>query len=305
MRVGTAAETDSEKVGTMREGKLDQKHLLFGEDGSPNNFDLNTGLTGGGGWRTPRHRHNFDQIRYVLKGRLPYSETDFLEEGWLGYFPESVHYGPQERAEGLQTVVLQCGGASGAGYLSVAQREAVNAELNETGEFKKGMYTFTDENGTVQTVDGSQAIFERAMGHKLEFATPRYTDVIAMNPEAYDWLPQGDPGVQEKWVGTFTERNLAWFPAAGRRRRLPGRSVPLHRDPLPDQGPGLDRGKEVRSRDRVRIPGKRGPDPRRGHRANRIPACGSAPVLSRRSVTGLRRSVSHPHQRLSMPFHWA
>jgi hypothetical protein len=57
-------------------------------------------------------------------------------------------------------------------------------------------------------VDGSQAIFERAMGHKLEFATPRYTDVIAMNPEAYEWLPQGDPGVQEKWVGTFTERNL-------------------------------------------------------------------------------------------------
>ena len=43
MRVGTAAETDSEKVGTMREGKLDQKHLLFGEDGSPNNYDLNTG----------------------------------------------------------------------------------------------------------------------------------------------------------------------------------------------------------------------------------------------------------------------
>jgi hypothetical protein len=208
MRVGTATDTDVEAVGTMREGKLDQKHLLFGEDGSPNNFDLNTGLTGGGGWRTPRHRHNFDQVRYVLKGRLPYSETDYLEEGWIGYFPESVHYGPQERAEGLQTVVLQCGGASGGGYLSVAQREAVNAELNKTGEFKKGLYTYTDENGEVQTLDGSQAIFERAMGHKLEFTTPRYTDVIAMNPEAYDWLPQGDAGVQEKWVGTFTERNF-------------------------------------------------------------------------------------------------
>ena len=37
-------------------------------------------------------------------------------------------------------MVLQCGGASGDGYLSVAQREAVNAELNETGEFKKGLY---------------------------------------------------------------------------------------------------------------------------------------------------------------------
>ncbi|MDI9948034.1 MULTISPECIES: hypothetical protein [Rhodococcus] len=208
MRVSTASETGSERVGTMREGKLDQKHLLFGEDGSPNNYDLNMGYTGGGGWRTPRHRHDFDQIRYVISGRLPYSETDFLEEGWVGYFPESVHYGPQERAEGLRTLVLQAGGASGNGYLSVAQREAVNAELNKTGEFKKGLYHYTDANGVPQTVDGSQAIFERATGRKLEFATPRYTDVIAMNPQAYDWAQQGDAGVSEKWLGSFTERNL-------------------------------------------------------------------------------------------------
>jgi hypothetical protein len=98
MRVSKAADTDIEQVGTMREGKLDQKHLLFGEDGSPNNYDLNMGQTGGGGWRTPRHRHNFDQIRYVIAGQLPYTDTDVLEEGWVGYFPESVHYGPQERA---------------------------------------------------------------------------------------------------------------------------------------------------------------------------------------------------------------
>ncbi|MFE9926511.1 hypothetical protein ACFYQA_34630 [Streptomyces sp. NPDC005774] len=208
MRVGKASDTDVEQVGTMREGKLDQKHLLFGEDGSPNNYDLNVGLTGSGGWRTPRHRHNFDQIRYVIKGRLPYTENDFLEEGWVGYFPESVHYGPQERAEGLRTMVLQCGGASGAGYLSVAQREATNAELAKTGEFKKGLYHYTDANGVPQTVDGSQAIFEHAMGGKLEFATPRYTDVIAMDPEAYDWIQQGDTGVWEKWLGSFTERDL-------------------------------------------------------------------------------------------------
>jgi hypothetical protein len=205
MRVSKAADTDIEAVGSMREGVLEQKHLLFGEDGSPNNYDLNMGHTGGGGWRTPRHRHNFDQIRYVIQGRLPYTENDVLEEGWVGYFPESVHYGPQERAEGLRTMVLQSGGASGAGYLSVAQREATNAELEKTGEFKKGMYHYTDENGEPQAVDGSLAIFEHAMGNKLEFATPRYEDVIAMNPEAYDWLPQGDAGVSEKWLGSFTD----------------------------------------------------------------------------------------------------
>jgi hypothetical protein len=208
MRVSKAAETGSERVGSMREGKLDQKHLLFGEDGSPNNYDLNMGHAGSGGWRTPRHRHNFDQIRYILSGKLPYTETEVLEEGWVGYFPESVHYGPQDRPEGLRTVVLQCGGASGGGYLSVAQREAVNAEMNKTGEFKKGMYHYVDENAVEQVVDGSLAIFERATGNALEFATPRYTDVIAMNPNAYDWIPQGDTGLADKWVGTFTERDL-------------------------------------------------------------------------------------------------
>ena len=208
MRVGKASDTDNERVGTMREGTLDQKHLLVGEDGSPNNYDLNTGFVGGGGWRTPRHRHNFDQIRYIIQGALPYTENDVLEQGWVGYFPESVHYGPQERPEGLRTMVLQCGGASGLGYLSVAQREATNAELAKTGEFKSGLYHYTDANGVARTKDGSQAIFEHATGGELTFATPRYTDVIAMNPEAYDWLPQGDAGVWEKWLGSFTERDL-------------------------------------------------------------------------------------------------
>jgi hypothetical protein len=207
MRVATASDTGSEAVGSMREGKLDQKHLLFGEDDSPNNYDLNMGWTGSGGWRTPRHRHNFDQIRYVIQGTLPYSETEVLQEGWVGYFPESVYYGPQERAEGLRTLVLQCGGASGGGYLSVARREAVNAELNEIGEFKKGKYHYTDENGERHVTDGSLAIFERATGHKLEFAAPRYTGVIAMDPSAYDWVEKGE-GLSEKWLGSFTERNL-------------------------------------------------------------------------------------------------
>src|SRR3954452_948323 len=101
MRVSTSAEIGSAQVGSMREGKLDQKHLLFGVDGSPNNYDLNLGVTGSGGWGTPRHRHNFDQTRYVIEVTLPYSDTESLPQWGLGYFPESVHYGPPERSEGL------------------------------------------------------------------------------------------------------------------------------------------------------------------------------------------------------------
>lgn len=207
MKASRSSTTNSDVVGTMREGVLAQKHLLVGEDNSPNNFDLNLGRTGGGGWRAPRHRHNFDQIRYVMKGNYPYGENLTLPEGWIAYFPESVYYGPQDRPEGLETMVLQFGGASGQGYLSVAQREAANAALNLKGEFKKGMFIYTDESGQQQSRDGSEACFEEATGRKLEFAPARYEDVIAMNPNAYEWVPTKTPGVYVKWLGSFTERN--------------------------------------------------------------------------------------------------
>jgi hypothetical protein len=206
MRAARAETTETDKVGTFREGALAQKHLLFGQDDTPTNYDLNMGLAGAGGWRTPRHRHNFDQIRYVIKGQLPYGENLFLPEGCIAYFPESVPYGPQDRAEGLETMVLQFGGASGNGYLSVARRDEANAALNKKGSFKRGMFTYTDEDGKVQTVDGSGACFEEATGRKLEFAPPRYADVIAMNPDAFAWQTE-EEGVYTKTLGIFTERN--------------------------------------------------------------------------------------------------
>jgi hypothetical protein len=60
MRAARAETTDTDKVGTMREGVLAQKHLLSGKDGSPTNYDLNIGRAGG--WRAPRHRHGCGPI---------------------------------------------------------------------------------------------------------------------------------------------------------------------------------------------------------------------------------------------------
>ena len=173
MRASKSSSTAADLVGTMREGVLAQKHLLIGEDGSPNNYDLNIGRTGSGGWRAPRHRHNFDQIRYVIKGHYPYAKDKVLPVGCVGYFPESVHYGPQDRPEGLETMVLQLGGASGGGYMSVAQREAANEALKAKGEFKNGIFTTYDEKGQRHNQDASEACFEHATGRKLVFAPPR------------------------------------------------------------------------------------------------------------------------------------
>lgn len=207
MRISEAETSEQGQVGSMREGKLVQKFLLLGQDGSPNNYLLNVGLTGSGGWGTPRHRHNFDQIRYVLKGKYPVSPHKIMGEGSVAYFPESVHYGPQDRPEGLEMMVIQFGGASGSGFLSTPMREAANERLNAKGTFKDGIFTWIDDKGQKHNMDGSAACFEEAMGTKLTFAPARYDDVVVMEPQAYDWMPVS-AGVSEKLLGTFTERNI-------------------------------------------------------------------------------------------------
>ncbi len=207
MRISEASKSEGGSVGSMRVGKLDQKFLLTGEDGSPNNYLLNVGLTGSGGWGTPRHRHNFDQIRYVLKGEYPASPHKIMKEGSVAYFPESVHYGPQDRPEGLEMMVIQFGGASGSGFLSTPEREAANKALEAKGTFKDGIFTWIDEKGQKHNMDGSAACFEEATGKKLTFHPPRYDDVVMLDPENYAWLESGQEGVQTKHVASFTERN--------------------------------------------------------------------------------------------------
>ncbi|CDM63052.1 MULTISPECIES: hypothetical protein [Rhizobium] len=207
MRISDVAGAEGGAVGSMRTGKLDQKFLLQGDDDSPNNYLLNVGLTGSGGWGTPRHRHNFDQIRYVLKGKYPASPHKIMGEGSVAYFPESVHYGPQDRPEGLEMMVIQFGGASGSGFLSTPRREAANEALKAKGEFKDGIFTWVDENGQKHNKDGATACYEEATGKKLVLAPARYDDVVMMEPEAYEWVATGTPGVSTKLLGIFTERN--------------------------------------------------------------------------------------------------
>jgi hypothetical protein len=190
----------------MREGVLEQKFLLTGVDGAPDNYLLNVGRTGTGGWTTPRHRHNFDQVRYVLKGTYPYAKGKSMPEGWVGYFPEGLYYGPQDRPEGLEMMVCQFGGASGNGFISIADREAANDVLKQKGEFKNGIYTWFDEQGKRHNQDGSEACLEQAAGRKLVYPKPRYDDLIMMDPANYEWVPGPSSGVYTKWLGTFTER---------------------------------------------------------------------------------------------------
>jgi len=189
-----------------RGGGLAVKHLLTGEENSPDNYRLLMGRDNGG-HESPRHRHNFDQVRMTLKGTLSLAPGKDLHEGQVGYFPEGTPYGPQKDplAERI-ALVLQCGGASGAGYISTRQMKEATRALAEEGEFKGGVYYRREGNGRRQQ-DAYEAVWERCNGRKLDYPPQRYAEPILMTPASFAWVADAAvPGLERKLLGVFTER---------------------------------------------------------------------------------------------------
>src|SRR5690606_38458334 len=100
-----------------RGGKFQACTLLQGEEGTIGNFFLTIARTFDD-FESPRHRHNFDQVRLQLEGDADFTRDGIMTPGMVGYFPEGVFYGPQKNPGESLTVVLQFGGASRSGYLS-------------------------------------------------------------------------------------------------------------------------------------------------------------------------------------------
>ena len=208
MQVTDIAQARDYDAGEIRSGKLDSKLLLQGREGAPNNYRvaLTTAETD---WAAPRHRHNFDQIRFPVSGDWHFGEGRTLHEGWVGYFPEGVHYGPQLRTPGLKMLVVQFGGASGSGFIGRDRRRAGFDELSAKGSFENGAFTYVDGKGQRHNKDGYEAVWEHLMGRRLEYPKPRFDNQILMNPATHDWIAdETHPGIAHKVMGKFTERAI-------------------------------------------------------------------------------------------------
>jgi hypothetical protein len=130
--------------------------------------------------------------------------------GTFGYFPEGAAYGPQSSEGRSATAVLQFGGASGGGYLSRQEVEAGREALRKFGSFDGGVFRRNDDGEGRRNTDAYQAIWEHAHGRRMEYSKPRYGDPIMVDPANYEWLAvDGTPGVRQKPLGTFTERQCA------------------------------------------------------------------------------------------------
>ena len=188
-----------------RGGTFHFRNLAEGEEGSVDNFKLTVGRSSAD-FYSPRHRHNFEQIRFVLDGELSFGRDGTLSAGMVGYFPEGVHYGPQTQHHESLAIVLQCGGASGSGYPSRNEVKAAMDALEAFGKFEEGVFRRREGVPGKKNMDGFQAIWEHINKRKLTYPKPRYEEPICMKPAGFEWVPTGQQGVAKKLLGAFSER---------------------------------------------------------------------------------------------------
>jgi hypothetical protein len=189
-----------------RGGTYHSRELLEGQPGTLGNFkfsisDISTDFA------SPRHRHNFEQYRFMLEGECDFGRDGVLKAGMLGYFPEGVHYGPQVNKTPISTAVVQFGGASGSGYLLPREVKSGMVELEKFGEFKGGIFHRRDDVPGKRNMDAYQAIWEHVNQRSMEYPKGRYDAPVFMDSANFQWAAvKGAKGVSEKLFGVFTER---------------------------------------------------------------------------------------------------
>ncbi|MBC5781594.1 hypothetical protein H8N03_01480 [Ramlibacter sp. USB13] len=189
-----------------RAGLFHSQSLLGGREGSKDNFYVQLSQLHND-FFSPRHRHNFDQVRVQLVGDASFTRDGVMRPGMIGYFPEGVYYGPQENAGESKTLVLQFGGASGSGYISEERFQQGVEELKQFGTFEKGVFHRPKEGGGRKNQDAYEAVWEHIHGRKLEYPKSEHGEPVFMDPQAVAWQDEpGAAGVRRKLLGVFSAR---------------------------------------------------------------------------------------------------
>jgi hypothetical protein len=202
-----AASVEWGEVSGHRSGGIRFKRLLRGTPGTPNNFELSIVRTAGD-YFTPRHRHNFDQVRFCLEGAMNFAPGRDLKAGTVGYFPEGTFYGPQSDTGVSVVLLLQMGGSAGYGFMGYRELADGYKKLSDLGRFDGGVFTHHTSDGRIIRKDGYEAIWEHVNGHAVDYPPPRYEDPIILYPDSFGWLATHDPGFELKHMATFGERAL-------------------------------------------------------------------------------------------------
>jgi hypothetical protein len=164
-------------IAVQRQSGKEAKVLMSGIEGAPDNYTfvlVREGVVA----TTPRHKHNFDQLRMTISGRTNYGPKRWIEPGEIAYFPEGVPYGPEECEGDRLGFTLQFGGASGNGIMTQRQVHAGREELARAGKFERGVYYPSPAGGKERPMDGYEAIWEFTNQRPLVYPQPRYDEPV-------------------------------------------------------------------------------------------------------------------------------
>lgn len=207
MRVSPASGLSWETVSGHRSGRIEFKRLLAGRAGAPDNYELSV-VRSGPDYFTPRHRHNFDQLRVGLTGALNYAPGRDVDPGGAVYFPEGTFYGPQRCSVDAEVLLLQCGGAGGEGFMSYEELGRGHAELARLGSFEDGVFRREPGQPGRKNQDGYEAIWEHVNRRELRYPEPRWDEPVSMRVAAFAWTGLA-PGVARRALATFGERGTS------------------------------------------------------------------------------------------------
>jgi len=163
---------------------------------------------------TPRHRHNFDQIRIGLGGLWDegISKQHKLVQRTIMYVPAGTWYGPHSShcpVDGEQTflAVFQFDGECMGGYIDFARVDAASQDLRKSGTFKGGFF-YPNEPGEKRAQDAFEAAWEHATRKKIVYP-PSFVDApIYMHVDALPWAESELPGVGQKLLGAWGNHGL-------------------------------------------------------------------------------------------------
>lgn len=155
-------------------------------------------------YHSPRHRHTFQQVRFVLSGKMKYGHEVYSTGDCL-YIPEGAYYGPikpVEDSEQLHFADIQFEGPSGIPYPEPDEVVKAQRRLAQTGVFDDGVYTFASGRKR----DAYEAILEELTGQKIEYPAPRLNSYVVMHTLGFPWVPHATlPGIAQKHLAFFFE----------------------------------------------------------------------------------------------------
>jgi len=198
------------ETGDTRGGNRQHIILLEGDELSLDNYRLLVARQSGA-YSGPRHRHNFDQIRMCLSGRMNYGVNQWIKPGEIAYFPEGTRYGPDISDEEYDSMVIQFGGSSGQGFLSSNQMIAGMEELKKFGKFEDGIFRRSGDIGPGERAnqDSYEAIWEFLNARSIEYPKEHYEMPIHIKPQNFSWIPQPDlQALSVKQLAVLSERRV-------------------------------------------------------------------------------------------------